>query len=69
MTTYTYTSGEPEAADGFEAMSDACIANHEAIVKWGSPEMQTASQMLLYALAAEILRRDQAATPANDDEV
>jgi hypothetical protein len=56
------------APDGFEAVADVCIANHESILQHGSPEMQTASRMLLYALAEEIRRRDQAMSAMNDDE-
>ena len=47
------------APDGFEAMAEACIANHEAIVRHGSPELQTASRMLLYALAETIRQREE----------
>lgn len=54
--------------DRFEAMAQACIDNHEDVVRYGSPEMQAASRALLYALAAEILRREQAMSAANDDE-
>ena len=48
-----------EARDGFEAMAEACIANHEAIVRHGSREMQMASRMLLYALAETIRQREE----------
>jgi hypothetical protein len=53
--------------DDFEAMAEACIANHDEVVRYGSPEMQAASRALLYALAAEIRRREQMLNPANDD--
>ncbi|MDE4909956.1 hypothetical protein PQI07_04470 [Methylobacterium sp. 092160098-2] len=53
--------------DDFEAMAEACISIHEEILRHGSPEMQTASRMLLYALAAEINRREQLVVVANDD--
>ncbi len=56
------------AQDEFEAMAEACIANHKDVARHGSAEMQTASRMLLYALAAEIQRREQAMSAANDDE-
>jgi hypothetical protein len=57
-----------EPPNDFEAMAEVCIANHEEIVRHGSPEMQAASRALLYALAAEIQRREQAMSAANDDE-
>ncbi|MGU3467618.1 hypothetical protein ACLBXO_22480 [Methylobacterium sp. C33D] len=56
------------AQEEFEAMAEACISNHEEIARYGSAEMQSASRMLLYALAAEIQRREQATSAANDDE-
>ncbi|MCJ2070477.1 hypothetical protein MKK75_17010 [Methylobacterium sp. J-030] len=52
----------------FEAMAQACIANHEKIMRHGSSEMQTASRMLLYALAVEIRRRDEAHAESTEDE-
>ncbi|MGU3329374.1 hypothetical protein ACLBXB_20785 [Methylobacterium mesophilicum] len=56
------------ATDEFDAMAEACIANHDKIVQHGSSEMQTASRLLLYALAEEIRRRDgSAVSAANDD--
>ena len=48
------------ASDGFEALAEACIANHAEVMQHGSTEMQTASRMLLYALADEIRRREAA---------
>ena len=54
--------------DTFEAMAELCIANHEAIERLGSCDMQIASRMLLYALAEEIRRRDQIPGAANDDK-
>lgn len=53
----------------FEALADACISNHAAILQHGSTEMQMASRMLLYALAQEIQRRkaDEAPQMASDD--
>ncbi|MET3409309.1 hypothetical protein SAMN02799625_05923 [Methylobacterium sp. UNC300MFChir4.1] len=56
------------AGDDFEAMAQACIANYEKILRYGPPEMQTASRMLLYALVEEIHRREQAMAAVNDDE-
>ncbi|MGE8126045.1 hypothetical protein ACQKQD_03620 [Methylobacterium sp. NPDC080182] len=56
------------AGDDFEAMAEACISNHEEILRHGSQEMQTASRMLLYALVEEIHRREQAIAAVNDDE-
>ena len=57
-----------EAPDEFDAVAEACIANHADIMRYGSPEMQTASQMLLYALAAEVQKRAADARElANDD--
>ena len=50
------------ASDEFEAMVAACIANHEKITLHGSFEMQTASRMLLFALAKEIARRIKRST-------
>ena len=49
-------------------MAELCIANHEAIERLGSCDMQIASRMLLYALAEEICRREQVTAAANDDE-
>lgn len=46
--------------DTFDAMAQVCIANHENVMRYGSPEMQTAARMLLYALAVEIRRREEA---------
>jgi hypothetical protein len=46
-------------ADGFDALAQACIANHEEIMRFGSPEMQAASRLLLFALAEEIRRRGE----------
>ncbi|MDE3746046.1 hypothetical protein [Methylobacterium radiotolerans] len=59
-----------ETPDEFEAVAELCIASHEAVMRLGSPEMQTASRMLLYALAEEIRRRagDEVA-PASDDRL
>ena len=57
-----------EAPDRFEEMAQACITNHDEIMRHGSPEMQTASQMLLFALAREIGRRERPDNAANDDE-
>ena len=57
-----------EALDEFAAMAQACIDNHDDIMLYGSPEMQIASRMLLYALAAEVQRRAaDAREVANDD--
>lgn len=56
-----------ELPSDFEAMAEVCIINHEEIVRHGSPEMQAASRALLYALAAEIQRREQAMSAANDE--
>jgi len=52
-------------ADDFDAMADACIANHRAILNHGSPEMQALSRLLLHALAAEIWRREIAPAPSH----
>ena len=61
--------GEGMEIDGdLDAVAEACIDNHGEIMRHGSPEMQTASQLLLYALAQEILRREQTVTAANDDQ-
>jgi hypothetical protein len=57
-----------EAPNDFETMAEVCIINHEEIVRHGSPEMQAALRALLYALAAEIERREQAMSAANDDQ-
>lgn len=54
--------------DGFDAMAEACIELHEEVMRHGSPTMQTASRLLLHALAEEIRRREQAAAAANDDQ-
>lgn len=56
-----------DARDEFGAMADACIANHEEIMRSGSPEMQAASRLLLYALAKEILRRTRNGTKSPED--
>lgn len=53
-----------DAGDEFDAVVQACIENHKAIMLHGSSEMQTASRMLLYALAAEIQRREADEPPA-----
>ena len=53
----------------FDAMASACIENHASVMQHGSPEMQMASQMLLYALAEETRRRERTVIPANDDEI
>jgi hypothetical protein len=58
-----------KAPGRFEAMADTCIANHEEILRYGSVEMQTASRMLLYALAVEIRRRESDAEGTADSEV
>jgi hypothetical protein len=47
------------APEGFDAMAQACIENHAAVMKYGTPEMQTASRLLLYALAEELRRRSE----------
>ncbi|MCJ2098917.1 hypothetical protein [Methylobacterium sp. E-046] len=57
-----------EAPEGFDDMAQHCIDNHDDVMRHGSSEMQTASRMLLYALAEEIRRREQADPAANDDE-
>lgn len=57
-----------EEADGFDAMAQACIANHEEILRYGSPEMQTASRMLLYALADAIQRRASTVISSSHDD-
>jgi hypothetical protein len=54
--------------EAFDAVAEACIANHEAIMRHGSPEMQTASRMLLYALAVEIQRREKSEAGRVDDD-
>ncbi|MCJ2121763.1 hypothetical protein [Methylobacterium sp. J-077] len=43
--------------DEFEAMAEACIANHEQVIRHGSIGMQAVSRILLYALGVEIARR------------
>ena len=57
-----------EAPDRFDEMAQACITNYDEIMQHGSPEMRTVSQMLLFALAQEIARRERPSTVANDDE-
>lgn len=54
--------------DAFDMMAQACIANHEEIMRHGSSEMQTASRMLLYALAVEIQRREEASAVSSEDD-
>lgn len=51
------SGSEMGSPDEFEAMAQACIANHEVVMRHGSPEARTASRMLLYALADEVWRR------------
>jgi hypothetical protein len=64
-----FTRGASMAVSSeFEAMAQACIANHETILQHGSFAMQPASRMLLYALAEEARRREQVLNAANDDE-
>ena len=53
--------------DAFDTMAQSCIANHEDIMRHGSPEMQTAARMLLYALAVEIQRREEAQAREAED--
>lgn len=57
-----------EALDRFDEMAQACITNHDENMRHGSPEMRTVSQMLLFALAQEIARRERPAAASNDDE-
>lgn len=54
--------------DEFEAMAEACITNHHAIMEHGSPEMKLAARLLLYALAEEIRRRDARGIAAPEDD-
>lgn len=68
MIVYDDARGAMGAPDRFEAMADTCIANHEEILRYGSVEMQTASRMLLYALAEEIRRRESDAEETADRE-
>ncbi|MBE7198301.1 MAG: hypothetical protein INR70_10920 [Parafilimonas terrae] len=49
------------AEDPFAAPAQACIANHEEILRHGSPERRMASRRLLYALADAIRRRGEEA--------
>jgi hypothetical protein len=53
--------------DAFDAMAQGCIANHENITRHGSPEMQAASRMLLYARALEIRRCEKAQAMEAED--
>jgi hypothetical protein len=55
----------PPDAD-FDEMAKACITNHDAVMRHGSPEMQLASKLLLFSLGEELVRRDQVKQPAND---
>ena len=43
-----------ETPDEFEALAQACIDNHDEIMRYGSSEIQTASRMLLYAFAVSL---------------
>ena len=54
--------------DAFDTMAQGCIANHKEVMRHGSPEMQTASRMLLYALAVEIQRREEAQALSSEDD-
>lgn len=54
--------------EGFDAMAQACIDNHEAVMLHGSPEMRSASRMLLFTLAEEIQRRERGAAAETNDE-
>ncbi|MCJ2098429.1 hypothetical protein MKK69_03445 [Methylobacterium sp. J-026] len=56
------------APNEFEAMIEACIANHAEIMQHGSSEMKTASRLLLYALGEEVRRRGRGATVAANDD-
>ncbi|MET3414884.1 hypothetical protein [Methylobacterium sp. 1030] len=60
--------GAMDACDEFDAVTQTCIENHEAIILHGSSEMQTASRMLLYSLAAEIVRRRAGMLSETSDE-
>ncbi|KST57283.1 hypothetical protein AO398_25370 [Methylobacterium sp. GXS13] len=67
MVTETPRESEAKTPDAFDAMAGACIDNHEAIMRHGSPEMQTASRMLLYALAEEVRRRSDGMIAGDED--
>ena len=54
--------------DAFDTMAHGCIANYEEIMRHGSPEMQTASRMPLYALAVEIQQREAAQAVWSKDD-
>lgn len=54
--------------DAFEAMAQACIAAHKEVMSFGSSEMKMASRMLLYALAVEIQRREEASAVSSEDD-
>lgn len=62
-----FSRGDMGTSDEFDEMAQACIDNHDEVMRHGSSEMQTASRMLLHALAEEIRRREQGDTAANDD--
>jgi hypothetical protein len=62
------SGGRMPSPDGFDAMANACIATHEQIARYGSPEMQVASRILLLALADEILRREQNEADTAEDQ-
>jgi hypothetical protein len=44
--------------DAFDALVQACLDNHEEIMRLGSLEMQAASRILLFALGKEIRCRE-----------
>lgn len=54
--------------DGFDAMTAACIAAHEAVRKHGSRELRTAADLLLLALGREIAVRTGEDLSPNDGE-
>lgn len=57
------------ASDDFAAMLEAGNVNYEEIARHGSLEMQTASRMLICALATEIPRQHPPLAAANGDSV
>ena len=50
----------------FDEMVDACRKAHEAVVEYGTPEMQAFTQALLHALAKEASRRATGGSNGHD---
>ncbi|KQP88995.1 hypothetical protein ASF60_19830 [Methylobacterium sp. Leaf113] len=43
----------------FEAMADACLKAHEAVVEMGTPAMLAMTRCLLWQVGQEIIQREE----------